>query len=77
MTRATRNAEIVTLPSDAKARRARRLQSAWAKEDDLLRQLAEHRAGYRALQGEVSRDCGYLYTIGREKRERAMKGRGR
>lgn len=66
---------VIALPSDAKAPRARRLAAEWAEEDRLEQQLRELRVRIRPLQGQVSRDFGYPYTIGREKLERAMKAK--
>jgi hypothetical protein len=71
----TATSKIVTMPTDAKARRARQLAAAWSKEDELIRQLRDLRAGYRSLQGEVSQDCGYRFTVSRANLELALKAR--
>lgn len=71
----TRTASLHALPTDAKARRARQLAAAWAREDELMRQLRDLRAGYRTLQGDVSKDCGYRFTVSRANLEMAMKAK--
>jgi hypothetical protein len=68
-------AAIVRLPANAAARRERQLAAKWAREDQLLAELAALRAEMRGLQREVSLDAGYPFTVCREKLERALKAR--
>lgn len=62
---------VVQLPDNAKARRERQLAALWAEHDRLEQQLRDLRTRIRPLQRDVSLDRGYLFTVSREKLERA------
>lgn len=69
-------AEVVTLPTDAKARRERRLAKLWSDQDRLEAELRALKAKIVPLQREVSLDRGYLFTVSREALSRAGVGKG-
>lgn len=66
--------KVAQFPTDAKARAERKLQAMWAAEDELVAKLRELRASIVPVQRGVSLGRGYLFTVGREALERALKG---
>lgn len=67
--------KVTAFPTDAKARRERQLVAKWSEIDRIEAQLKALRQAIVPLQGEVSRDFGYGFTVSRSNLELAMKGR--